>query len=295
MPDDQSRPDLILLVDDSPDELAMLAETMVVAGFEAVTAPHGADALRIAREVTPRLILLDAVMPGIDGFEACRRLKEDPRVAHVPVIFMTGLTDTIHVVEGLQAGAVDYVTKPVIMEELVARIRVHLANARVAEGARIGLDATGRHLLALDPAGRILWATPEAARSFRLLFPIGDPGDQLKALVAAGRRRITGAGGQALIAEFLCANGAREFLYRLSPADAHSEESRLAGEFGLTDREGEVLAWTARGKTNREISEILAISPRTVNKHLERVFTKLGVENRAAATSVAMRLLLARD
>jgi DNA-binding response OmpR family regulator len=133
---------VVLLVDDSPEELRMLAETIQAAGMETVMAPHGAAALLLVQDFMPRLIVLDAVMPGIDGFDLCRRLKGDPRMAHVPIVFMTGLADTAHVVEGLQAGAVDYVTKPVIMEELVARIRVHMENARRAEGARIGLDAT---------------------------------------------------------------------------------------------------------------------------------------------------------
>jgi len=207
MPDELATRDPILLVDDSPDELQMLVETVAASGYEAVVAPNGLAALQLVREIMPRLVVLDAVMPGIDGFETCRRLKADPRVAHVPVMFMTGLTDTAHVVEGLQAGAVDYVTKPVIIEELLARIRVHLANARLAEGARIGLDATGRHLLALDPQGRILWATPEAARSLRALFPNGDAGDQLRPLVSMRRGRIVGVGGHGLLAEFLCSNG----------------------------------------------------------------------------------------
>jgi len=262
----------------------------------------------MVRDVMPRLIVLDAVMPGIDGFELCRRLKLDPLLAHVPIVFMTGLTDTAHVVEGLRAGAADYVTKPVIMEELVARIHVHMANASRAEGARIGLDATGRHLLALDGAGAILWCTPQAAASLRGLFPNSDPAhapatddlaEQLRNLVigvAPGRvGRIESPGGRALRAEYLHVDGRAELLFRLAKADDDSEDRRLARAFQLTEREAEVLVWTARGKSNREISEILNISPRTINKHLERIFTKLGVENRTAATSVAMSVMLARD
>lgn len=300
--------DLVLLVDDSPDELRMLAETMEASGLEPITAPHGAAALHMVQHVMPRLIVLDAVMPGIDGFDLCRRLKRDPRVAHVPIVFMTGLADTAHVVEGLQAGAVDYVTKPVIMEELVARVRVHMVNARKAEGARIGLDATGRHLLALDPDGAILWCTPQAAASLQSLFPNSDPGHapavealavQLRLLVtniATGPAgRIENPGGRSLRTEYLCAGHTAEFLFRLAKADGDGDEARLSRAFRLTEREAEVLLWTARGKSNREMSEILSISPRTVNKHLERIFTKLGVENRAAATSIAMGVLLGRD
>jgi DNA-binding NarL/FixJ family response regulator len=300
--------DLVLLVDDSPDELRMLAETIEASGMEPLTASHGAAALQLVQHVMPHLIVLDAVMPGIDGFDLCRRLKRDPRVSHVPVVFMTGLADTAHVVEGLQAGAVDYVTKPVIMEELVARVRVHMVNARKAEGARIGLDATGRHLLALDSDGAILWCTPQAAASLQNLFPQSDPGhgpageelaQQLRRLVQSVGHgpvsRIETRGGRALRSEYLIADRPAEFLFRLAKADEDGDESRLSRAFQLTVREAEVLLWTARGKSNREMSEILNISPRTVNKHLERIFTKLGVENRAAATSVAMAVLLGRD
>ncbi len=300
--------ELVLLVDDSPEELRMLSETVEAAGMEPVIAAHGAAALLLVQAMIPRLIVLDAVMPGIDGFELCRRLKRDPLVSHVPIVFMTGLADTAHVVEGLQAGAADYVTKPVIMEELLARMRVHMANARRAEGARIGLDATGRHLLALDTAGAILWCTPQAASSLRGLFPNSDPAHapatedlarQLQKLVTrlspGTVGRIESQGGRALRAEYLHVEGRAELLFRLAKADEDGEDRRLSRAFQLTDREAEVLVWTARGKSNREMSEILSISPRTVNKHLERIFTKLGVENRAAATSVAMSVLLARD
>ena len=83
---------------------------------------------------------------------------------HVPVIFMTGLTETEHVVRGLDAGGVDYVTKPIIIDELLARIRVHLANARSAQSARAALDASGRHLMAVRRSGQVNWSTPQASR-----------------------------------------------------------------------------------------------------------------------------------
>ena len=86
--------------------------------------------MRIVDQITPDIVLLDAVMPGMDGFETCRRLKRDAGLDNVPIIFMTGLAETEHIVRGLEAGGVDYVTKPIVIEEMLARIRVHLANAR---------------------------------------------------------------------------------------------------------------------------------------------------------------------
>lgn len=93
-------------------------------------------------------------MPSMDGFETCTRLKSNAAVTQVPVIFMTGLTETEHVVRALEAGGVDYLTKPINIDELRARIRVHLSNARSAQSARVALDAAGRHLLAVRANGR---------------------------------------------------------------------------------------------------------------------------------------------
>ena len=125
-------------------------------------ATDGETALDLVDQVTPDLVLMDARMPGISGFETCKRLKRDKLLSDLPVIFMTGLSETEHVVEGLACGGVDYVTKPIVLDELLARIRVHLGNARLAYETRAALDASGRFLLATDRAGRVLWCTPKA-------------------------------------------------------------------------------------------------------------------------------------
>src|ERR1700733_12804662 len=108
--------------------------------------------------------LVVAVMPGMDGFETCRRLKRDAGLSNVPVIFMTGLAETEHIVHGLEAGGVDYVTKPIVIQEMLARIRVHLANARLTQSARAALDVSGRFLFAVSRQGKIMWATPQAQK-----------------------------------------------------------------------------------------------------------------------------------
>ena len=111
---------------------------------------------------------MDALMPGISGFETCRRLKRDRMLLHLPVIFMTGLSETEHVIEGLASGGVDYVTKPIVLEELLARIRVHLGNARSALDSQAALDASGRFLVATNRAGRVLWCKGGRASAARL-------------------------------------------------------------------------------------------------------------------------------
>src|ERR1700741_584404 len=156
--------DVALVVDDSPETLRLLTDSLDGAGMTVMVALDGAAAMRIVDQITPEIILLDAVMPGMDGFETCRRLKREAGLSNVPVIFMTGLAETEHIVRGLDAGGVDYVTKPIVIEEMLARIRVHLANARMTQGGQSALDVTGRYLLAVNSRGKIMWATPQAQK-----------------------------------------------------------------------------------------------------------------------------------
>ncbi|MEM8640080.1 MAG: hybrid sensor histidine kinase/response regulator [Cyanobacteria bacterium P01_G01_bin.54] len=122
----------ILVVDDTPVNLKVLGETLRHAGYTVATAIDGERALHRLEHYQPDLILLDIQMPGIDGFETCRRLKADPQTQKIPIIFITALTDTASQVQGLELGAVDYVTKPFKTLELLARIRVQI-NLRQAQ------------------------------------------------------------------------------------------------------------------------------------------------------------------
>jgi DNA-binding NarL/FixJ family response regulator len=289
--------DTVLVVDDTPDTLAFLTEALERAGVTALVATGGQQALALVGRVVPDLILLDAMMPGMDGFECCRRLKAGP-AAHVPVIFMTALSDTEHVVAGLGAGGVDYVTKPIRLDELLARIRVHLGNARAAQSARAALDTSGSSLVALDRDGAVLWSTPQAAALLRAAsggeaaLPAGLAPRLLAARAAPEPVMAPGEGGRASLSfAFVGAVGAGELLFRLSLHDPRGDEEVLKARFPLTAREAEVLLWLARGKSNRDIAAILDLAPRTVNKHLETVFAKLGVENRASAAVLAVRAL----
>ena len=188
-----------------------------------LVALDGVSALGRIQRRRPDLILLDAMMPGLDGFETCRRIKAEPSSADIPVLFMTALTDSEHVVQGFEAGGIDYVTKPINPEEVLARVASHLRTARILQAARAASKPVS---LSLDDA----------------------------------------------------------------PAHA-----KLSARFQLTEREVQVLRWVACGKTNRDIGDILGLSPRTVNKHLEHVYVKLGVETRTAATSVALAAMSERS
>jgi DNA-binding NarL/FixJ family response regulator len=290
--------DVALVVDDSPETLRLLTDALDTAGMTVMVALDGAAAMRIVDQITPDIILLDAMMPGIDGFETCRRLKREAGLSNVPVIFMTGLADTEHIVRGLEAGGVDYVTKPIAIEEMLARIRVHLANARLTQSARAALDVSGRFLLAVNRQGKIMWATPQAHKL--LSDHLGADSDDLVlpeplrqwldvAQRSASKTQPTAAlsSNAQLRLHYMGNAGPNEFLLRLAKDTGTDLPAEFSSEFGLTTREREVLSWLSKGKTNRDIAQILGLSPRTVDKHLEQIYAKLGVENRTAAAAIA--------
>lgn len=302
------RRDIVLAVDDTPESLSLLTDTLEGAGITVLVATSGESALGLLDEVTPDLVLMDAIMPGIDGFETCRRIRQEKRLLTLPVIFMTGLTETEHVLRGLEVGGVDYVTKPIVISELLARIRVHLANARVAQASHTALDATGRFLLSVDAQGNLQWCTPRAEQLLTQLFKVDSADLKLPVQIAnyLTRLRVEGSsngpmgltvGQRKLEFSYISSAGPGEYLFRLVEValDSNDEQARqarlLQTKLTLTAREADVLLWISRGKSNRDVSEILGISPRTVNKHLEQVFEKLGVENRASATARAVRVL----
>ncbi len=116
----------LLLVDDSPINLDLLMETLDGLGYRLLEAIDGPTALDVARQEIPDLILLDILMPGMDGFEVCRRLREDPLTEDIPVIFLSALDELKDRVRGLETGAVDFISKPFRLEEVIARVNTHL-------------------------------------------------------------------------------------------------------------------------------------------------------------------------
>ena len=286
----------VLIVDDDKDTRGFLADFAKAEGYAPLLAASGEEAIGMLGQARPDIILLDAIMPGMDGFETCRIIKARDGAAHIPVIFMTGLTETEHVVNGLSAGGVDYVTKPVVLDELAARIRVHLGNARTTHSALTVLDSVGTRLLACDGAGRLGWSTPETQKLLdELDLQSANALRQLLSdllLGAEGGSAIFTCGGTNLSVTMLGPSGSGETLFKLARSSEGKEVEVLQQAFGLTPREAEVLLWTARGKANKDMSEILNISARTVNKHLEQIFIKIGVENRASAAAAATRILL---
>jgi len=304
MPDEQQNA-VVLIVDDIPDTLALLHDSLVESGYTVLVANNGQKALQISQKVSPDIILLDAVMPEMDGFEVCRALKNDLNTRHIPVIFMTGLTESEHVVAGFSAGGIDYVTKPLSPVEVLARLNTHLRNSRVLNQTQGALDAFGQAAIAVLPeTGKIIWQTPLARELLDKYMKESEQSmsglpdvfvDWVSQLHLGGDKRL-----RPLTVH--CSSGKLIF----SPADIQNDEQwliilreesetaqieALKAIFNLTKRESEVLHWIMLGKTDKSISEILGTSPRTVNKHTEHIFEKLGVETRTSAATVAANKL----
>lgn len=293
--------EVVLVVDDNPETLDFLIAAIEGDGATVLVARNGEAALGVVDKIVPDIVLMDAVMPGMDGFATCRALKRLGALTHTPVIFMTGLSEPEHVVHALNSGGVDYLTKPIHLGELRARIQVHLANSRRAQGAAVALDASGRHLVAVSGAGALRWATPQALKLAEDTPELTDRMlEKVKDWLALYGKTAPPVGtsvalGDSADARFMLAYLGEvvpdEHLFRLIAAVGGRQSDLLAAHFGLTPREGEILTWVVQGKSNRDIGEILGLSPRTVNKHLEQVFAKMGVENRALAAVRATHVL----
>ena len=311
--DDSSR--VVLIVDDVPDNVAVLHDALDEAGYTVLVALDGPSALERARQAVPDVVLLDAVMPGWDGFEVARRLKADTTTAHIPIIFMTGLTETEHLVAALAAGGVDYVTKPVKVAEVMARMGVHMNTARQAQRgalerqqARSALDAFGYATITVRASdGRLMWQTPLARDLLRRYCQTEAPHTPPEVLewlrrhlpVASkliepprltlhfGPRRLTFRLHRR-VGDEEGASSDGDWLIVMEETSDHAAMESLMQAFGLTAREAEVLYWVTQGKINRDIADILGASPATVKKHLERIHAKLGVETRTAAAAMAM-------
>lgn len=291
---DHGRKCIALVVDDTPDTLGMVSAALENSGITVLVATNGQSAIDLTRRVEPDVILMDAMMPGMDGFETCRALKFGTDPVTTPIIFMTGLTEKEHLLEGLASGGVDYITKPVVVEELLARLTTHIVNSRLLQSARDALDTSGRSVLACDPDGTVLWGSQKALDAVSQEDG-ATLGPSWTAWIAQCASRPASSvqpfeAGE-LTFQYVGMTAAPEILIKPMRRMSDRKEDVLAAAFGLTPREAEVLYWLTLGKTNRDISAILGLSARTVNKHLEQVFQKMGIDNRTSAAVMADRVL----
>lgn len=287
----------VLVVDDNRDALDFLNRGLTEAGFQVCIATDAEQALNILRHRHPEAILLDIVMPGIDGFETCQKMRQIDE--NVPIIFMTGLGEPEHIVRGFEVGANDYVTKPVDLAVVIARMQSHTRTARLVRTTREAISAAEAAILACDNQGRLLWCNDSAHALIAKFVPEVSLIEGViipRSLGIFGHANNSESDQQRIYAGANCLEirratecGERVAVYLLKQIE--STAAQLWDSPKLTERESEVLLWVARGKTNRDIAEILGMSPRTVNKHLEHIFKKLGVETRTAAASVAANRL----
>ena len=289
----------VLVVDDSPESLGMINMALDKAGIAVLIALNGQQALNVMQQITPDVILMDAVMPVMDGFECAHEIRK--KLPLTPIIFMTGLSEVEDIVKAFDAGGNDYIVKPIHPEELLVRIRQHTNSARMLTEAQKALDAMRQYVFSINKNGRVLWATPEAqgllnqyqqqageqldlSERLNHWLPNGKLGHNLA--LPVNQQNIV------LTVNYFKQTEEDEYLLKIQSPNAKIDPVVLEESLSITSREAEVLLWLAHGKTNREIAEILNMSPRTVNKHLEQMYPKVGADNRTAAASVAIQTIL---
>lgn len=299
---------IVMIIDDTPDNLALLSDTLSEAGYRVLVAIDGASALEQINYLRPDIILLDVMMPGIDGFETCKQLKSNPHTAAIPILFMTALGELDDLLRGFNEGAVDYLVKPISPPEVVARVESQLKQAFNFQRAEMALNNSPFAVMTVTKDGRITWL-PESGKNwladytllagFNALNTTGSnlPKPLLDWLC---QRVITDAndetkdfevdcGGMAFTVKLKACGYTDEYLLLMEKQSKQWDLDEIRQSSGLTFREAEILMWISRGKTNKEMGLILGTSPRTINKHLEHIFEKLGVATRAAAVSMALQ------
>ncbi|MBI5691379.1 MAG: response regulator [Verrucomicrobia bacterium] len=281
----------VLVVDDTPASLGLVCQALRREGVRVLLADSGAAARTVLARERPAVILLDVMMPGEDGFTLCAALKSHAEWRDLPVVFLTAIDEPEQKVRAFAVGAVDYVTKPVHVPELVARVRVQLEllaarraleakNAELESEVALRVDAEQQLAASLDRAVVVLGADRKLLFATRLAHDLMAKFSLAPAELARVDRHETKE-GSLRVRRFTEAG--REDLIML----ALEEERAAPGPaallaLGLTVRQAEVAYWVAQGKTNPEIAVILEASPRTIDKHMERILDRLGLENRAS-------------
>ena len=297
-----------MVVDDEQDVRLSVQQILEMSGYMVTQAENGRDCLVKLEKETPDLVVLDIMMPGMSGWDVAAKIKENPSWTNIPIVFLTAKGDEMSVGMGGLAS-VDYIVKPFRHEEVLARVKTHLNQARLVRRTEQALANSGLAALAINRSAQITWLTPSASAwlaevadtinandkempilpkpllSWTLLFI------QAKSPLESDNFTFN-HGGCVLSASISPCHDRREFLIFLQNQPGDWDLESLKGSLGLTFKEAEVLMWISRGKTNREIGLILGNSPRTVNKHMEHIFEKLGVATRSAAIALVVEKVL---
>jgi DNA-binding NarL/FixJ family response regulator len=305
-------------VDDLPANIDVVCNHLTLSGFRVLYAGNGERAIKQLGVTVPDLILLDLRMPGMDGLQTCRAIKTNSIWAQVPIIFMTASDELDQKLAAFEAGAVDYVTKPILPEEVEVRVRLHLQlrelqaelerkNEALRQEIQLRVDAEEQLAGMLDQAfvianqnAEIVFATRAARALWQAFFGearqkdlpnvvrewLAGPVRDSPLVVSVPRR------GE-LRVEALAVSPNGSVALRLDPPNAPWGPQALL-RLGLTPREAEVLYWICEGKTNPEIAIILNASANTIKKHNQNLFIKLGVETRMAAARIAAKAVTAQ-
>ena len=313
----------VMVVDDVPANVDVVLGFLYEAGYRVLVADSGLRGIEQLELEAPDLILLDLMMPGMDGIETCRQIKMREAWKHIPIIMMTAADELSKKLAAFEAGAVDFLTKPIQPEEVLARVQTHLQirelqaqleqmnrslvqkNQELAEEIELRLDAEKQLETSLDQAllisnrqGDVLFATRQAQILLDTFFSVTPKHhlpeelqtwltgpDSQKPLSVTHRKR-----GEIEIDHFALSTSGNLSLMRMEHRNGDKGPKALLA-LGLTAREAEVLYWISEGKTNPEISIILDSSINTVKKHANNLFAKIGVETRTAAARAALNVL----
>ena len=313
----------VMVVDDIPANVDVVLGLLHESGCRVLVADSGFRGIEQLELELPDLILLDLMMPGMDGIETCLRIKAREEWKHIPVVMMTAADELSKKLAAFEAGAVDFLTKPIQPEEVLARVRTHLhirelqaqletmnrnltqKNQELAEEIELRLDAEKQLETSLEQSlmisnrqGEILFATRQAQLLLDTFFCsavkhqlppelhawLTGP-DNHKPFNVTHKKR-----GEIQIDHFALSTSRNLSLMRIEHRNGDRGPQALLA-LGLTAREAEVLYWITEGKTNPEIAIILDSSINTVKKHANNLFTKLGVETRTAAARAALQVL----
>ncbi len=313
----------VMVVDDVPANVDVVLGLLCESGWRVLVADSGFRGIEQLELELPDLILLDLMMPGMDGIETCLQIKARDAWKHIPIVMMTAADELSKKLAAFEAGAVDFLTKPIQPEEVLARVRTHLhirelqaqleimnrslmqKNQELAEEIELRLDAEKQLESSLEQAlvisnrqGEVLFATRQAQLLLDTFFSstpkhklplelqvwLTGP-DNSKPLSVTNKKR-----GEIQIDHFALSNSKNVSLMRIEHRNGDRGPQALLA-LGLTAREAEVLYWITEGKTNPEIAIILDSSINTVKKHANNLFTKLGVETRTAAARAALQVL----
>ncbi|MDR2093309.1 MAG: response regulator [Azoarcus sp.] len=277
------RAPVILVVDDSIDTLAGLSEALFATGHAVLAARSATEALERFEIAVPDGALIDAVMPGINGFDLCRRIKSVPAWAHVPVIFMTDPGDEGQIVSSYLSGGADYMNKPLRIPEVLARLTPHLGGTAVRL-ARAAADIPDMGCVIVDNPGRIVWRSPQASRW--LCGASGANGDAMRRMLDEAARNVEVArelpGGRRLLLRSLGASGPGEYMIVMC-LDSSPAAQRLR-QANLTPYETETFAWFLKGKDRVEVARIMGSTPADMAERARRIFDRLGIRFTLGAT-----------